>query len=1282
MLRAAIMLALVTAALVSAPAEAAEATLRLRIAWGGGNERQWHGSVELSDGTLTELMPLGIEADEPGSIWLDGAKVLIRQRSGRAYDGIDVLATADLSAKLTVRLWPVGEESETKRIDMGLKQLAEQSYTTAIDTRGNQLLVIRSPGDKLRVTFRRSSLVFAPGEAFSGLLEPHLLGLPPNTALRVKAQLSGPGGGKGWAKEYDAVTPPAEGESAASIPIDFKLPEPEGVYDLTLTAINASLRDRLPWKRPVAERKVQLVIVGDKPSRAPLSESQTPVRVVEIDPANSRSWEKFASLMSNGRKDALGSGDVARWDHPTLGPLVQLGSTKEATGWEAYPLPINNPGQPHILEIEYPSDVPQTLSISLVEPNAAGAVMPIGLDSGLYVSDEDAGSTPELLKHRIVFWPKTKMPIVLVTNRRPSARAVFGKLRVLSISATRRRALGWPDASTAVLGRAFAKDAPPGGRMIAGYLDRPLFSENFSAPESLDAFSHRSLDDWNTFYQGAMRLIEYLNYAGYNGLMLTVMADGSTIYPSRQLDPTPRHDTGVFFANGQDPLRKDVLELLFRLFDREGLALTPALQFSSPLVELERWRHESDTVPDGLEWIGPDGTSRAARARIRQGLGPYYNPLNPRVQQAMLGVVSELVDRYGAHPSFAGVGIQLSADGYAQLPGGDGSYDDDTIARFEIEAKVRVPATGPSRFNERARQLSGPASREWFRWRADNLSELYRRMGQVIVGARKDARLYLAGGTMFASPGARRSLRPALPRRMRLDEVLLSLGLKPDDFQDDPVVFLRPQQVEPMDSLSAHAVDLELNLAPEVDRLFSGNAAASLFYHEPQKLRLAAFDAKSPFGSANTYTWLVSQCSPSGFRNRERFVHSLATLDAQAMFDGGWLLPLGQEESIRDLVSVYRELPAGPFEAVAGETQPVAMRSRVQDDQTFVYLVNDSPWSVTVTTSVDMPPDCRIERLGNSRGSAPVVHGAEGAVWELTLRPYDLVGARFSSAKVRLEKPKVVVAGNIENVLERRIRDLSARAAALASPPPLAVLENPGYELPLASDALAGWTLAEAAGNSHELDTAQKHTGTQSLKLKTTGAATTLRSNLFAAPATGRLSVSLWLRVEDRQHQPSVRLALEGRHDEGQYYRFATVGGGGPNAVALSTEWSQYIFQVDDLPGEGLADFRVRFDLSGPGETWIDDVELFDLAFSPNERVELTKIIGLADLKLKSGQLADCARLLDGYWPHFLVTNVPLTQTPASVASEAPRPRRERVDTARKPGMMDQMRGYLPRWWQ
>ena len=95
--------------------------------------------------------------------------------------------------------------------------------------------------------------------------------------------------------------------------------------------------------------------------------------------------------------------------------------------------------------------------------------------------------------------------------------------------------LGRQDGAPGFLPRAFTSGAPE--RLLAGYLDRPLFGENFSANEALDAWSGRSLNDWTTFSQGAARLTEYLNYVGYNGLMITVLAEGSTIYPSRRLAP-------------------------------------------------------------------------------------------------------------------------------------------------------------------------------------------------------------------------------------------------------------------------------------------------------------------------------------------------------------------------------------------------------------------------------------------------------------------------------------------------------------------------------------------------------------------------------------------------------------------------------------------------------------------------------------------------------------------------------------------------------------------------
>ena len=58
--------------MLSAAQAVAADNVRLRIAWGGGTERTWQGTISVSDGAISEPQPLGTEADEPGSMWLDG----------------------------------------------------------------------------------------------------------------------------------------------------------------------------------------------------------------------------------------------------------------------------------------------------------------------------------------------------------------------------------------------------------------------------------------------------------------------------------------------------------------------------------------------------------------------------------------------------------------------------------------------------------------------------------------------------------------------------------------------------------------------------------------------------------------------------------------------------------------------------------------------------------------------------------------------------------------------------------------------------------------------------------------------------------------------------------------------------------------------------------------------------------------------------------------------------------------------------------------------------------
>ena len=169
-------------ALVAGAAHAAAAdSLRVRIAWGGGADRLWQGTVSVSQGTLAEPVPLGIEADEPGSMWLDHGQLTIRQRSARAYDGLDLLVSAPPDARLVVQLAPAEDAAHPIRAEIPLAHVADQSHNTDLDARGNRLLVSRSPGDALRVTLAQRSLVFAPGDVLKFELTPNLAGIPPES---------------------------------------------------------------------------------------------------------------------------------------------------------------------------------------------------------------------------------------------------------------------------------------------------------------------------------------------------------------------------------------------------------------------------------------------------------------------------------------------------------------------------------------------------------------------------------------------------------------------------------------------------------------------------------------------------------------------------------------------------------------------------------------------------------------------------------------------------------------------------------------------------------------------------------------------------------------------------------------------------------------------------------------------------------------------------------------------------------------------------------------------
>ena len=169
----------------------------------------------------------------------------------------------------------------------------------------------------------------------------------------------------------------------------------------------------------------------------------------------------------------------------------------------------------------------------------------------------------------------------------------------------------------------------------------------------------------------------------------------------------------------------------------------------------------------------------------------------------------------------------------------------------------------------------------------------------------------------------------------------------------------------------------------------------------------------------------------------------------------------------------------------------------------------------------------------------------------------------------------------------------------------------------------------------------QKPIGKQAAKLESKGPPVSLRSDPIPAPTAGRLGVSVWLRIEDPQQQPILRLAVEYVYQGRSCYRPAQVGQG-DNQIHIGNQWTHFQLQLDDLPPTNVEKLQVRFDLMTPGCVWVDDVQVFDKAFSPSELDHLGKILALADFQLHQNQLVDCMHELEGYWPKFLIQYVSL----------------------------------------
>lgn len=1267
-------LVLIPCALVTSAA-AQDVELHLRASWGGGVATTWSGSLSLSAGSLAIENVLGLESDAAGiAVPVDERTLRLTPRTARAYDGLDVVVRAPREAVLRLEFTSAANPQQPVSFEVPLAEMIGGRTVKQLDDTGNRFAVHRTPGDLLRFESGRSHLVFESGESLQAALTPHLIETGKSTSIKCSLRLvSAATRANVWQKEEDITLD--EFGSGQAIPLEFDLPEEEGVYELVAELYARRFGAPLLRGKLLAERQVQFVVVGAAPRE---SENAEWAAVGDFDPAQPRWWERLMrqptmKIIPGWSQGPVGSEPTGKREH-----LGQSWSTLKANAWQAYPLPVSEIGLPHILEIDFPSDVPQTLAISLIEPNAAGLVVPLGVDSGIDVQSS-ASRPPETLTHRVVFWPRTHSPLMLLANRRSNSPAIFGKVRILAGPA--RLASPVPAERQTE-------------RLVAAYFDKPLFPENFSVTDSLDVRSNRPVDDWSGFFQGGTRLADYLRWSGHNAAVVNVLCEGSSLYPSATILPTAKYDMGAFSSLANDPQRKDVLELLLRLFDREQLQLIPALSFASPLPELEELLATSTPrESEGIELIGTDGRRWIDANSTRRGSAPYYNLLDRRVQAAMRRVVLELTERYAAHRALAGIAIQVSGEGYAQLPDDASGLDDVTLNRFVADCRLELPEEDRRRPSLRWEWIQREARDQWLAWRAKQVTGFYRQLADEVHAIHPELQLLLCPTDPFHSRRVASRVRPQLPPQDHAAEGLLQVGLDPEQLRQIPgLTFVRPRMVEPSPVAANNPVWSELNTSAAVDRMTSLFASpAALQLAEPLPLRLESFDKVSPFGPQNTYTHLLSHVSPVSAEARKRFIRSLAAADVHTLLDGGQMLTLGQEDNVRELLQVLSAIPAEPFETVPSaaansRTQPVTMRRWSDESGTWFYLVNDSPWPVIVDVDLASSSALALSTVGPNARQLRLPPTAGSVHWKQKLQPYQLVAARTRTADVQVENWRTQVDPTVDTELRDHIRDIRLRANLLRSQEPLQSLVNSGFENPGAAGQIANWSSAAGPGITVEVDRRDAKEGRSCLHIvsrrPTAGEAAPVvwvRSDTIPTPTTGRLAVSAWLKTPDARRQPKLRLAIEGQLDGQPYYRRANVGASEDDRETqpLQQQWSEIVFPINDLPATGLTDLQIGFDLMGEGDVWIDQVQVFDLWFNPeDEQGTLLKSAYLADFQVQEGKVGDALHFVESYWPQFLRRHVPLEpQQVATLPERSTTP----LPAANAPAQPEGWRRWLPR---
>ncbi len=382
--------------------------------------------------------------------------------------------------------------------------------------------------------------------------------------------------------------------------------------------------------------------------------------------------------------------------------------------------------------------------------------------------------------------------------------------------------------------------------------------------------------------------------------------------------------------------------------------------------------------------------------------GPMFNPLHPTVQQAILGFVREIGQRYGRYPAFQGISFNMFAAAMPWFGSIRFGYDDYTVGLFQQETGREVPVDSQvaDRFSKRYEYLTGTCRPAWVAWRCRKIRELFGHIRQTLAEGREDLRTTV---TLWDETVVTNTLGHDMPRlQLHARDSMLQLyrdaGIDIDLYRDQPGLEVDRGTADSRDR-GGHGNDgVAAPLAtqtmyrdfayldqPAIDACAKLDRPGAFIFNcwveawgdmrwfrpaddDPNVTELAVMDgrpAEGIFGMNSAYPedgfWWDSQLRitpgfQAGVHFLEPYAQAVADLDACRITRGGLFLDKAHSSQLQQFARAYRALPRRKFTTVGSSTDPVAVRTLLCDNRRYLYAVNRDYYPVSVQLEFSSRP--------------------------------------------------------------------------------------------------------------------------------------------------------------------------------------------------------------------------------------------------------------------------------------------------------------------------------------